>query len=265
MDVLSTRGVSNGIEDIIKKAQKEIFLITPYLKIENSLFQRICNAGKRDVQITIVYGKTELKKEQFEKLKEIKNCTILFNKNLHAKVYHNEEKMVLTSMNLYDFSEVNNFELGMLILKNEKEFDQLKNEINLIISSSEARVKNEVCKTIKAIRKKIKEGKDFEYKNFPDTNISIDSLTQSKNGIIAFHIKGNQNELDELKNNHEKAFIKTIGRDYRFYWNNKKLSLYSAEDSKYSKSKETEYFVHGIETLNSLIKEHIVGNFIPAK
>jgi hypothetical protein len=38
-----------------------------------------------------------------------------FSKNLHAKCYLNEKKMIISSMNLYEFSQQNNKEMGILI------------------------------------------------------------------------------------------------------------------------------------------------------
>jgi hypothetical protein len=38
-----------------------------------------------------------------------------FCKNLHAKCYLNEESCIITSLNLYEFSMVNNNEMGVLI------------------------------------------------------------------------------------------------------------------------------------------------------
>ena len=39
---------------------------------------------------------------------------LYFSKNLHAKCYLNEKKMIITSMNLYEFSQVNNREMAFL-------------------------------------------------------------------------------------------------------------------------------------------------------
>ena len=42
-----------------------------------------------------------------------------FCKNLHAKCYMNEEMCIITSLNLYEFSQVNNNEMGILIQRSE--------------------------------------------------------------------------------------------------------------------------------------------------
>ncbi len=38
---------------------------------------------------------------------------IILSQNLHAKCYLNEKAAIITSMNLYDFSQVNNNEMGV--------------------------------------------------------------------------------------------------------------------------------------------------------
>lgn len=40
-----------------------------------------------------------------------------FCKNLHAKCYLNEETCIITSLNLYEFSQVNNNEMGVLLTR----------------------------------------------------------------------------------------------------------------------------------------------------
>ena len=41
----------------------------------------------------------------------------VFCKNLHAKCYLNESTCIISSLNLYEFSQVNNNEMGVLIEK----------------------------------------------------------------------------------------------------------------------------------------------------
>ena len=46
---------------------------------------------------------------------------VLFSKNLHGKLYLSEEEAIITSMNIYDYSQVNNIEFGIHIIKNKDE------------------------------------------------------------------------------------------------------------------------------------------------
>ena len=59
--------------------------------------------------------------------------------NLHAKCYINEESMVITSMNMYEYSENNNWEMGILIRKQDdaKVFEEAIREVESIFYSAE--------------------------------------------------------------------------------------------------------------------------------
>lgn len=50
-----------------------------------------------------------------EWLKGLTYIRTSFCKNLHAKCYLNEDTCIITSLNLYEFSQVNNNEMGILI------------------------------------------------------------------------------------------------------------------------------------------------------
>ena len=67
----------------------------------------------------IVYGKNDLHPEEINWLKNLTFIRTSFCKNLHAKCYLNENECIITSLNLYEFSQVNNNEMGVLIYRNE--------------------------------------------------------------------------------------------------------------------------------------------------
>jgi hypothetical protein len=114
---LTTSGVSHEVENIVKEAKKKLVLISPYIQINKMLLERLKIASAKGVQITFIYGKTELNLIEKKQLESIENLKLYFYPNLHAKCYFNEKLMVITSMNLYAFSEKNNREMGILINK----------------------------------------------------------------------------------------------------------------------------------------------------
>lgn len=75
------------------------------------------DAAKRNVNITLIYGKNELNANQKIILDRLKNIELYYCHNLHAKCYYNEYDMIISSMNLYEFSEKSNREMGVLINK----------------------------------------------------------------------------------------------------------------------------------------------------
>jgi phosphatidylserine/phosphatidylglycerophosphate/cardiolipin synthase-like enzyme len=124
---LRTQDVSARIAEIIRNAENSIILISPFIKINDALFGGLKDAGRKGVKITLVFGKEELKPDVKEKLAKLDNISVFFRKTLHAKCFYNEKQMIITSMNLYDFSEVNNLEMGVLI--NAEEETSLFNEV----------------------------------------------------------------------------------------------------------------------------------------
>ena len=112
---LTTRGTTSEIENIINNANQGLMLISPFFKIPISLFQNLLAADKRGVSTTVIFGKKDLEDDVKQQLRQLKNIRVYFLENLHAKCYFNEKSMVITSLNLYDFSEQNNREMGVLV------------------------------------------------------------------------------------------------------------------------------------------------------
>lgn len=138
-EFLTTNGTSYNIENIIIEAKKELILVSPYLQISKTFYERIKDASKKGVDIKIIFGKDELKPNERNSLAELNQVELYFFENLHAKCYFNESKMVITSMNMYEFSEKNNREMGVLIDKTiDKElFEKAISETKSILQSSE--------------------------------------------------------------------------------------------------------------------------------
>jgi len=136
---LTTRGASSEIENIINTAKSHLVLISPFLRIPESLFQSLKDADRRKVRITLVYGKKELHPDEKSQLKQLDNVSLYFLDNLHAKCFFNEGNMVITSMNLYDFSEHKNREMGVLISKEDDEqvFSEAAKEADRIVHLSQ--------------------------------------------------------------------------------------------------------------------------------
>jgi hypothetical protein len=110
------------LEKIFETAENQIILISPYIKLheryKSSLQTKIHNPY---LEIILLFGKNEedisksMKQEDFDFFKQFPNIEILYEKRLHAKYYANETKALLTSMNLYGFSQNNNIEAGVLM------------------------------------------------------------------------------------------------------------------------------------------------------
>jgi len=125
---LDTLGVSNALSQIIKNAKEKLILISPYLQISDRFKVLLEDKDKFKIDIRIIYSESRLQPSESNWLKSLKSVRLSVCKNLHAKCYLNEEEAIVTSMNFYEFSQVNNYEMGILVSK--KDDLQLYNDVN---------------------------------------------------------------------------------------------------------------------------------------
>jgi len=148
---LDTKETSKKIKEMIENADDYITIISPYMKINKDLKKKIID---KEININIVYGKRELNKDEYFFLKSCDNVSIMFCENLHAKCYFSEKECIITSMNLYEFSELNNFEMGIYFdEKEEKIFNKTYEEAAKIIKNSN------IIKLSKFIQKNLEYGR----------------------------------------------------------------------------------------------------------
>jgi phosphatidylserine/phosphatidylglycerophosphate/cardiolipin synthase-like enzyme len=114
---LDTTGVSYHLQQLINKANEKLVIISPYLKINDRIKQSLEDKNRMKIDIRVVYGKNDLQPEENNWLKSMTSIRSSFCKDLHAKCYLNENEAILTSMNLYEFSQINNNEMGIHIDK----------------------------------------------------------------------------------------------------------------------------------------------------
>lgn len=116
---LNTSATNYFLEELIKNAKDRLILISPFLKLNDRMKELLADKNRLKIDVRIVYGKSELQPEEINWLKELTYIRTSFCKNLHAKCYMNEELAIITSLNLYEFSQVNNNEMGVLIRRED--------------------------------------------------------------------------------------------------------------------------------------------------
>ena len=114
---LNTSGTTYHLEELIKKSSDRLILISPYLKLNERIKELLEDKNRLKIDIRIVYGKSDLQPEEINWLKGLDFVRTSFCKNLHAKCYMNENECIITSLNLYEFSQINNNEMGILIAR----------------------------------------------------------------------------------------------------------------------------------------------------
>jgi len=112
---LRTSGISAGVDKLIREARERLYIISPYLKISDNIKELFNDKEREKVEVRIIFGKQELNPMEMSYLQNLKYVRLYFSKNLHAKCYLNEKEMIISSMNLYEFSQQNNREMGILI------------------------------------------------------------------------------------------------------------------------------------------------------
>ncbi|WP_270792901.1 phospholipase D family protein, partial [Aeromonas sp. QDB21] len=140
---LNTSATNYFLEELIKDAKERLILISPFLKLNDRIKELLADKNRLKIDVRIVYGKSELQPEEINWLKELTYIRTSFCKNLHAKCYLNEEMCIITSLNLYEFSQVNNNEMGVLIQRpddNELYRDAYDEAQRIIRVSDEVRI-----------------------------------------------------------------------------------------------------------------------------
>jgi phosphatidylserine/phosphatidylglycerophosphate/cardiolipin synthase-like enzyme len=136
---LNTSATNYHLEEIIKGARDRLVLISPFLKLNDRIKELLADKDRLKIDVRIVYGKSELAPAEIEWLKALSFVRTSFCKNLHAKCYLSEEACIITSLNLYEFSMVNNNEMGVLIQRSQDVdlYRETYDEVQRIIRISE--------------------------------------------------------------------------------------------------------------------------------
>lgn len=166
---LNTSATNYFLEELIKEARDRLILISPFLKLNDRMKELLADKNRLKIDVRIVYGKSELQPEEINWLKELTYVRTSFCKNLHAKCYMNEELCIVTSLNLYEFSQINNNEMGVLIRRADDAelYKDAYEEAQRII-----RISDEVRISLERVAS--------EPENKPETEETSDKVTSSK-------------------------------------------------------------------------------------
>jgi phosphatidylserine/phosphatidylglycerophosphate/cardiolipin synthase-like enzyme len=158
---LNTTGVSYHLEELIKNTGDRLILISPYLQFHPRIKDHIHNLNVQKKDIRIVYRENKLQVEESNWLEEQIGVRTSILSSLHAKCYLNEKEAIVTSMNLYSFSQQNNDEMGILVKKSENPelYAEILNEAMRILTVSE-----EIRVSVKKVFKKPEFSKKTETK-----------------------------------------------------------------------------------------------------
>lgn len=138
--LLTTSGCTYYLESLIKEAKEGLYLVSPFIQLDNNLYERIKEANDRGIKIVVVFGKERMLSDAQTFFNELKNVSIYYHNDLHAKAYLNESNGIITSMNLYISKAKNtNREMGISfsVQENANVYQDCLDEIKSIIKSSQ--------------------------------------------------------------------------------------------------------------------------------
>lgn len=164
---LNTSATNYFLPELIKNSKERLFIISPFLKFNDRIKELLSDKDRMKIDIRIVYGKSELSPQEINWLRSLEFVRTSFCQNLHAKCYLNERSAIITSMNLYDFSQVNNNEMGVF-------FDRTTESELYLDTYEEAQRLIRISEQVRLSAETIIESDDKSNNNFND------KLTTSK-------------------------------------------------------------------------------------
>ncbi|SIS65461.1 phospholipase D family protein [Belliella pelovolcani] len=272
-EFLNTALINQWIPRLINESTNELVIIVPYIKTSENTFNQLLEADTRGIEITIIYRENELSQLEKIKLSQLKNLNLLCHPNIHAKLYMNERNLIICSMNLYEYSERNNREMGVLFnrcyghsalknrLNDSKPVKDAIDEIRQIVNASTLDRKS--CSTEKfglnlEILKSTRELAEEEYSYLKEifNHKKFEFYEENEKLIPIFKnyfdrvdlILGDRASLklnfdEERKSKIYEKFIPLIEENiipgFKFYWNNHKSDLMLYRNSKMDTSWDT--------------------------
>ena len=175
---LNTTGISYHLEELIKNTKDRLVLISPYLQFHKRVKDHLENLNIQKRDIRIIYRENKLQVEESNWLESQIGIRTSLCSSLHAKCYLNENEAIVTSMNLYSFSQQNNDEMGIYVTKeNDAElYNDIYNDVQRLLTISEEirvsvkKVDKEIEIKLENTVQKVQSNKDLSNSNLLTTN-----------------------------------------------------------------------------------------------
>lgn len=271
---LNSAELRDWIPRVINEAERELVIIVPFIKTSKLLYESLFNANKRGVETTIVYRENTLPSDERKKLFALDNLNLLHHPNVHAKCYLNEMYLIIASMNLYEYSEKNNREMGVLLFDQAseitkeniagKDVEAIENgriEINAVLNSATLEKKSRETLAegfeMKIIKTKwdiaqdlcLVLNKEFENKRFKVENLHNKPICKCENYFdkidvyfddsrIEIVLNMGQDVIEMIFRRFKPNYDEFSFRYFKCYWNHPKQSVYLYPDSKFEMWRE---------------------------
>ncbi len=113
--ILTNHQIPGAIIDLIEESEDYCFLVTPYFKPWNLLYRSLEKAANKEKKIIFIFRAENTISHEMAFLNEQFGFDVFFVDRLHTKLYFNGNTVIISSMNLYDSSKENNYELGYIL------------------------------------------------------------------------------------------------------------------------------------------------------
>lgn len=269
-DFLTTRGLSHQIEEIIKNARSHIYLVTPYIQLSPTIIARLKHAAEKDIEINIIYGKSDLNPKEQKAIDTI-NCNLFYLDKLHAKCYANDHEALISTMNLYTYSEVNNYEVGVLLgqRKDRKALRDCMEEIEVLLKTAQPiKVKQGFQPKEHSTQDEIKEAWHKRLREeYPDTTFIIGEYNtieandfplqgidfSTKYGFASLSLNNGRRRW-QISEERKKHTSMNLLNDYRVFWKEDKVHLYGGNTTT-TLRESLDYCIRGLRKITEVLKE----------
>lgn len=213
---LNTTGVSYHLEELIKGTKDRLILISPYLQFNDRIKEHLNNLNIQKRDIRIIYRENKLQLDENNWLESQIGVRTSICKNLHAKCYINENEAIITSMNLYEFSQQNNNEMGIHISKLDDAdlYNSTFEEVQRLLTISEeirVTVKKITADTPSKTEKKVIDIKTSNYANYDGKYFSATALSKEM-GITSKELNSRFEKMNWIEKKNEETILTTLGK-----------------------------------------------------
>jgi phosphatidylserine/phosphatidylglycerophosphate/cardiolipin synthase-like enzyme len=132
IELLNTTELNLEIEKMFREERHFILILSPYLDLTDKI-RTILSSSRAEV--IILYRETKKESKKIEEFKAaMPKVKFYCMQNFHAKAYITSGTLIITSLNLYEFSQINNFELGIILkdISYKKMIGKLLEELQIL-------------------------------------------------------------------------------------------------------------------------------------
>lgn len=138
VEFITTEHITAELQRLITECRESLCFVSPYLQLNERIISSLAKPPAPR-KLTFICRLKDIKPAELQIIGQLPNTEVRSQKNLHAKCYINEATAIITSMNLYEYSQVNNDEMGILIRRREDPvlFEQVKSEVERLLRVSD--------------------------------------------------------------------------------------------------------------------------------